>query len=504
MIEDFLTLPDTLPEIAAAVDLGSNSFHMIVTRLMEGGSLQVIDRMREQVRLGEGLTEDKSLHPVVVSRALACLERFGQRLREMPPGSVRAVGTNTLRQVRPDSPFLTQAEQALGHSIEVINGREEARLVYLGVSHGVASSERRLVVDIGGGSTELIVGQGFEPSLRESLHMGCISITQHFFPQGLLTARTLEQAELACAVELRPVRETFRQAGWQQVVGSSGTARAIATVLRAEGWSDDVISLAGLRKLRHAMIEAGRLEALQLKELSEERKSVFPGGVAVLSAIFKHLRIERMQVSDQALREGLIYDLLGRIQHEDVRERTLRTLIALYRLDTGHAGRVEETAKNLLAQVASSWHLNNPEFARLLGWAAQIHEVGLLVSHTQYHKHGAYLIRNADLPGFSREEQAMLAILVRGHRRKFPVSEFATVPAPVRTISQHLCVLLRLAVLLHRGRSQKCAPGVILAAQGNTLTLSFPADWAAEHPLTVTELQLESGRLAEAGFELRT
>jgi len=491
------------PATLAAVDLGSNSFHMIVARV-EDGQLQVIDRLKEMVRLGEGLTEEKSLRPEVAERALACLERFGQRVQVLPQGSVRAVGTNTLRELQERNGFLAEAQAALGHPIEVIAGREEARLVYLGVAHGLAAGdEKRLVVDIGGGSTELIVGQGFSPKLRESLHMGCVNMTRRAFPDGRITAKAMERAELHGALEILPVRELFRNAGWQTVVGSSGTIKAIRDVVTARGWSEDGISAESLERLSKALVKFGHVDAIDLKGLSEERRPVFAGGVAVLSAVFKNLGVERMEVSGEALREGLLYEMTGRGRpQEDVRERTVDSLAERYHVDSAHARRIENTAMSLYGQVVRSWDLDNPHYPLMLSWAARLHEVGLTVSHSRYQKHGAYLVGHSDLSGFSLREQAVLAALVQGHRRKFPVEVFDALPEEVRQCTRRLCVLLRLAVLVHRGRSASAKPMPLLEVENDDIRISLPADWLQSHPLTLVELEEEARRLKAAGYRM--
>ncbi|MBV5309945.1 Ppx/GppA phosphatase family protein [Chromatium okenii] len=497
---EVLTEINELPshDIVAAVDLGSNSFHMIVARLDEG-HMRITDRIREVVRLGEGLTPEKTLTPEVSERALSCLERFGQRLRGFAPGSVRAVGTNTLRQLRPETGFVERAELALGHPIDVIAGREEARLIYLGVAHGLAAgTERRLVVDIGGGSTEIIVGQGFSSRLRESLHLGCVSLSRQAFADGRITAKAMQKAELAGALEVRPVRELFRRARWQQAVGCSGTIRAIAAVVNAEGWCDNGISAESLAQLSAALTDAGRVATINLKGLPEERKPVFAGGVAILRAVFEALGITHMQVSDYALREGLIYEMMGRSQHEDVRERTVATLCQQFQTDLAHARRVEATALGIYQQLAAPWDLNHPEHPQMLTWAARLHEIGVMVAHSQYQKHGAYLLRNADLAGFSRQEQMVLAALVLGHRRKFPMQEFLNLPKAEQNSARHLCVILRLAVLLHRGRSAVNKHFLNVTADSERLALCFPNEWLARHPLTQLELEQEAERLATA------
>jgi exopolyphosphatase/guanosine-5'-triphosphate,3'-diphosphate pyrophosphatase len=489
-------------EVIAAVDLGSNSFHMIVARV-QSGDLQIIDKMRDMVRLGEGLREDKSLDPLVAERALATLMRFGQRLQHHPPAYVRVVGTNTMRQLRSSDNFQSKAEEALGHSIEVIAGREEARLIYLGVAHGLApGEEKRLVVDIGGGSTELIVGTGFTPLLRESLHMGCVSISRRFFGNGEITAKAMKQAELACALQIRPVREQFKNSGWISAVGSSGTIKAIRNVVTKMGWSEAGITRESLERLAEALVDAGSIDKLDLKGLSSERKPVFPGGVAILLAVFRRLKVDQMLVSSEALREGLIYDMIGRNTHEDARERTINTLGQRYNVDQEHANRVEDTAQSILSQVMEGWQLKDAKYSAMLSWAVRIHEIGLAVSHSQFHKHGAYLVENSDLSGFSRQEQRVLAALVRGHRRKYPNNLFETLPTGLILCTKQLCVVLRLAILMHRSRSTASRPSVTLTAEGNQLELSFPEGWLDEHHLTLAELKQEQGYLENAGFSL--
>jgi exopolyphosphatase/guanosine-5'-triphosphate,3'-diphosphate pyrophosphatase len=487
----------------AAVDLGSNSFHMVVGRL-DNGQLRILDRLREPVRLAAGLDARKRLTADAQKRALDCLSRFAQRVRDLPQGTVRAVGTNTLRQLHDDGEFLRLAEAALGHPIEVIAGREEARLVYLGVAHGLAAGdERRLVVDIGGGSTEVIIGQRFEPRERESLHMGCVSISQRFFGDGRVSDQAMDDAMLACRVELRPVRGQFRAGRWDTAVGSSGTIKAIGDVVRGSAWADEGITWPALKRLRRALVAAGHIDKLQLPGLTDDRRPVLAGGVAVLSAVFKTLDIEHMRVSDLALREGLLYELLGHIQHEeDVRDRTVESLMRRYDVDRPQARRVQSAALALFSQVAATWQLDRDEAARMLGWAAKLHEIGLAISHSQFHRHGAYIAANADLPGFSRQQQVLLAALIRGHRRKLTSEGFDALPEPMRRPARQLCVLLRLAVLIHRGRTARGKPRLRVEAVGNELRLHFPPDWLDGHPLTRSELAQEASLLRPGGFGL--
>ncbi len=497
--------PPASSSTVAAVDLGSNSFHMIVAKV-DDGHFQVVDKLREMVRLGAGLNKDKGLTPESQSRALECLKRFGQRLKALPPGSVRAVGTNTLRQVREAQPFLKAAESALGHPIEIIGGREEARLIYIGVAHGLATGEaRRLVVDIGGGSTELIVGDGFVPKLMESLHMGCVSMSRNHFPDGRITRKAMRKAELAGALEMRPIKSLFRESDWQLAIGCSGTVRAIRDAILGAGWAPgrEEITLHALERLRDTLVDIGHVNDIALAGVSMERQPVFAGGVAVLSSVFHALEIDQMQISDMALREGLLYGMLGRVHEEDVRESTVRAICRRYEVDFNQAGRVETTARAFFAQILGNWGMQGGDYAETLGWAARLHEIGLTVSHTQYHKHGGYLIANSDMAGFTREEQSILAALVRGHRQKFPVRFFQTLPTYLQQPAIRLCVLLRLAVLLHRSRSPNTRVDALLDANENSLVLKFPSGWLKSHTLAKMELKQEAKRLKAAGFRLK-
>jgi exopolyphosphatase/guanosine-5'-triphosphate,3'-diphosphate pyrophosphatase len=491
----------TKPSMVAAVDLGSNSFHMVVARL-DQQQLVIVDRLREPVRLGEGLTDKKSLKSKVGQRALACLERFGQRLRDLPHDAVRAVGTNTMRQIADGGKFLRTAQQALGHPINIISGQEEARMVYLGVAHGLAGgNDKRLVIDIGGGSTELIIGQDLSPHHYDSLYMGCVSMTKLAFSDGVISHDKMHSALLRCALELRPVKRMYRNKHWQIAMGSSGTIRSIRKVVMAQGWSEEGITASSLSKLRSYLIEQGHVDKLKLEGLSDERRPVFTGGVAVLSALFEALKIETMQVSDAALREGLLYELLGYIQHRDIRENTVQSLAERFTVDQAQAKRIEKTGIELLKQVKHDWQLTHQEDRLLLRWACRLHEVGLSLSHNGFHKHGAYILENANLPGFSRQQQARLAMLVRNHRRKFNTALFSTLASDGIQTTERLCILLRLAVLLHRGRADD-QPGMTLTVKENSIKISLPDDWLERHPLTQIELENEAVYLEKAGFSL--
>jgi len=493
--------PRVRPDTIAAVDLGSNSFHLIVARIHDS-ELVVMDRLRETIRLGAGLGADKTLTCQAQADALACLERFGQRLRSLPRGSVRAVGTNTLRQARNANQFLTQAQAVLGHPIEVIAGREEARLIYLGVAHCLeARDEYRLVVDIGGGSTEVITGQGFDISHRESLHVGCVGLTTRFFGDGRIKKKRLRAAELEAELALQPVSRLFRESPKDRTIGCSGTVKAIRSICQQQGWCEQGITRQAMEKLREYFYTVSHVQELALSGLSEDRRGIFVAGAIVLWAVFDQLDIDTMDVSDQALREGVLYDLIGRIEHTDVRQRTVESMASRWSVDIEHASRVEQTAVDLFNRIGPAWCLEDGHLL-MLRWAACLHEIGLLISHGQYHKHGAYVASNADLAGFSRNEQLVLSTLIRGHRRKFPSSAFQQLVEDHREPTLRLCVLLRLAVLMQRGRENILPPDYALRAEGGHVLLCLPRRWVKAHPLTWADLEREQDFLRDAGIRL--
>jgi len=485
----------------AAVDLGSNSFHMVVARLQHG-QINIIDRLREMVQLASGLSADGHLDAVSQARGLDCLSRFGQRLGGLAREHVRVVGTNTLRRLRGGT-FLAAAENALGHPVEVISGIEEARLIYLGASHSLPNTEgSTLIIDIGGGSTELIAGQGHLPERMESLFMGCVGMSQRFFADGKLTAKRFEKARLAVRLELRPVKSAFRRVDWGQTAGSSGTIRTAARIAEGLGVGDGGVSMKALETIVQRMVEARRIDELELPGLSAERLPVFPGGVAVLVEIMATLRLKHLQVAEGSLREGLLYDMMGRLSEEDPRDRTVRALLGRHHIDELQARRVADTAAALFASVDKQLGLKR-EARQALVWAALLHEVGLDIAHVKYHQHGAYLLLNGDLPGFSRHEQQLLAMLVGNHRRKIIDTAMTQLPPRMRAMGPWLVSLLRIAVLLHRSRTELALPDLKLVIKGgDTLRLVFPADWLEDNPLTAADLELEQSYLAVVGISL--
>lgn len=487
----------------AAVDLGSNSFHLVISRF-DHGEFTVIDRQREVVRLAGGLDENGLLADETANRALQCMDKFGQLLRSVPADQVRVVGTNSLRRMRQKQRFLDQAEKALGHNIEIIAGREEARLIYLGVSKWSAAAEdTRMVIDIGGGSTEIIVGRGETPLSRESLEVGCVVQSNQFFPDGKLSKRRFERAKLAAELAIQPVVKQFSQHRWSDVIGCSGTMKSISTVLLQGGWSKDGINREALSKLLEYAIEAGHIDNLKIPGLTRDRTPVFPGGLSILLALFELFEIHEMSVSEIALREGVLYDLVGRSGAEDIRDVTVAAMLSRWAVQTPHGDRVRHTALELYEQVAAAWDIQDRLLRDILGWSAQLHELGLLISHDGYQKHGAYVVANADMAGFARRDQILLSSLISGHRRKFPLGQFEQLPATLVTPAKRTAVILRLAVLLHRGRGSSLPEIPVLNVNGQVLELQFSPGWLDSKPLTRADLQQEQIWLKNIGIKLQ-
>jgi exopolyphosphatase/guanosine-5'-triphosphate,3'-diphosphate pyrophosphatase len=486
-------------EIYAAIDLGSNSFHLLVAKRTHG-ELRVLDRIKEMVQLGGGLDASGRLDEATRMRAIDCLARFGQRLRGIPAENIRAVGTQTLRRMHNANSFLMVVETALGCPVDIISGREEARLIYLGVSQGVAgSNDRRLVIDIGGGSTEIIVGSGQLARELESLQFGCVFVTRQFFPDGRIDQERWQRALGAVRAELQEFQLRYRQAGWDRAIGSSGTIRAVAEISRANGWGDRHITTRGLAKLCQRLLDCGHAQAIDLAGLSERRRPVIAGGVIILQACFDALGIETMEVSPFALREGVLHDLLGRLEHRDPRDHTVEAFMSRYGVEANQASRVREAALTAFDQIAGPAGLNE-HHRESLAWAAKLHETGLGISHSHYQQHSGYLVESSDMAGFSRQEQQFLAALVRYHRRDIPASYADELPARLREPLRCLLICLRLAWILCRTREDAPAPVFDLRIQGQEIHARFAPEWLTSRPLTAADLETEQSHLAALGL----
>ena len=489
-------------DFIAALDLGSNSFHLIVARRNDAG-YRVIDKHKETVRLASGFDELGNLKQEAIGKAVKALERLGERVRKIPSSNLRIVGTNTLRKAKNADVLIEAAERVLGHSIDVIGGAEEARLIFSGVTRVLNLKDRKyLVIDIGGGSTEIIAGYCEKPELLNSLHMGCISVTLKHFPKGILSRESFEVAHMSVAQELEPILRSYKEYGWDEVIGSSGTILAIRDMLMKNNWDREGITIKGLNYLTEYLIEKGSTKALNLKGLSNSRKGILPGGLAILNGFFREMSIERLSVSDNALREGVLNDLVGRIKNQDCRDITVKKLVELYELDVVQCERVNDSAFYIFNCIKDSWGLSKIEHLCFLNWAACLSEIGLTISFSQFHKHGAYLVQNLDMPGFSEKEKKILSLLVRAQRRKFPIREFLHLNLSEREKLVKTSVILRLALLLHRSRSdfpfQHCGFEVC----DNSLNIRFPVDWLKNHSLTLADLRAEKEYLRVIDVDL--
>lgn len=499
------------PRLLAAVDMGSNSFRLMIGRVDEtptasGPASQIfqVDALREPVRLAAGLTPDKYLDQPARRRGVDALRRFGDRLRDFAPEQVRAVATNTLRVAKNASDFLIEAEAALGFPIEVIAGREEARLIYLGASHDAPACQgNRLVVDIGGGSTEFIIGSGYQSKLMESLYIGCVSHSRQFFPSGNVDEYAMKQAELAARREIQVLVRQYKAAGWQQAVGSSGTARALAELIELNGMNDSAsehgITREGLERLKRALVKAENTNRVKLTGLKADRIPVLPGGLSIMLGVFAELDIDRMDVTDGALRLGVLYDLLGRSHHEDMRTVTVDQFMRRYSVDRAQATRVGQAARNLLAQFPEPpRNERRDDNLALLGWAASLHEIGMTISHSGYHKHSAYIATHADMPGFSKTDQARLATLLLGHAGKL-----GKLSGSGKFVDWRMLFSLRLAFVLCRRRGDMKLPEIRIRQRSDELDEGFevrvPKAWIDENPLVEYSLAQEADEWERVG-----
>lgn len=485
----------------AAVDLGSNSFHMVIARLTEG-RMQIIDRIKERVRLAEGMDEQRRMSPEAMARGLDCLALFAERLTNIKPDQIRIAGTYTLRRASNARDFVREAAKVLNHPIEIISGQEEARLIYQGVAHTQHIEGQVLVVDIGGGSTELIIGEGFEHKALTSRKMGCVSFTQSFFGNGKLGEKAFNAAVLEAQHQLAPIINQYRKLGWQSCLGSSGSIRTVRDVLQGEEWTDGAITLAGLERLKEEMLKHKRVDQLKLAGLTEERQGVFAAAVAILLGLFTSLPIERMEYSDGALREGLLYEFEERLQHHDIRERTALALSTHYRIDKRQATRVERSVLSLFDALSGPWEMPEEPYRAILGWAARLHEIGLAINYSGIHKHSAYILQNTDLPGFNQDDQALLAALVRFHRKGLKLSELPALPNHDEQTVLRCIRILRLAVAAHHRRQDNLLPEWRVQAAGDQLVVTLPLDWCDENKLLMQNLEKEHRYCHEQGWPL--
>ncbi len=470
----------TTTSLYAAIDLGSNSFHMLVVREV-AGSIQTLTRIKRKVRLAAGLNSDNVLSAEAMERGWQCLRLFAERLQDIPQPQIRVVATATLRIAVNADEFIAKAQEILGCPVQVISGEEEARLIYQGVAHTTGGADQRLVVDIGGASTELVTGSGAQTTSLFSLSMGCVTWLERYFTNRNLAQENFDEAEKAAREVLRPAADKLRFHGWKVCVGASGTVQALQEIMMAQGM-DERITLAKLQQLKQRAIHCGRLEELEIEGLTLERALVFPSGLAILIAIFTELNIQCMTLAGGALREGLVYGMLHLPVDQDIRSRTLRNIQRRFMVDTDQANRVTQLAVHLLEQVKDEWHLEAIS-RELLQSACQLHEIGLSVEYKQAPLHAAWLVRNLDLPGFTPAQKKLLATLLLNQTNPVDLSSLHQQNAVPPRIAEHLCRLLRLAIIFAARRRDDLVPHITLQAQDENLTLTLPEGWLEHHPL---------------------
>jgi len=487
-----------LTPLLAAVDLGSNSFRLVIGRVEStplGEQVRAVDQLKETVRLAAGLGEGGTLSRTAQDRAVAALQRFGERLRTFAPDRVRAVATNTFRVATDARAFLERSQQALGFPIEVIAGREEARLIYLGAAHALpVDGRRRLVIDIGGGSTECIVGTDYRSELLESVPVGCVNLSQHHFADGSIARAAMDAARLACRDALAPLSQAYGAAGWRYAIGTSGTAKALWQLAQAH-FGVPRLTADTLYGLESLLVKAGHIDRVRIEGLKPDRRPVLAGGLAMMSAAFEEFGIEELDYCDGALREGVLYDLLGRSSGADMREITVAQMSRRHGLDERHGRAVATLADTLYREALRAPEEAAARGARLLSWAAQLREIGLSIAHADYHKHGSYILGHCDMPGFAEDEQRRIAAMVLGQTGG--LTKLRGVMTEPDDWLRVLC--LRLSVIFHRRRDFQVPPWVRLRVRPSGARLELPSDWASAHPLTDQSLRLEALEWAKAG-----
>ncbi|MBD2811729.1 guanosine-5'-triphosphate,3'-diphosphate diphosphatase [Xenorhabdus sp. Vera] len=472
----------------AAIDLGSNSFHMLVVREVSG-RVQVVNRIKRKVRLATGLDKNNHLSQQAMERGWQCLRLFSEYLQDIPATHIRVVATATLRLAANSDEFIGKASEILGISVNIISGEEEALLIYQGVAHTTGGSEKRLVVDIGGGSTELVTGTGAEATQLFSLEMGCVTWLERYFNDRSLTEENFTKAESAAHNILTPVIPVLFEQGWQICVGASGTVQALQEIMIAQGM-DELITLPKLQQFRHWAIECGKLEELEIDGLTLERALVFPSGLAILIAIFQALNIENMILAGGALREGLVYGMLNLPVGQDIRARTLHNIQQRFQLDTEQAQRVKQLTEYFCQQIAKPWNLDE-RCRELLSSACLLHEIGLCIDFRQGTAHSAYLISHLDLPGYTPAQKRLLAALLRNQSGPIDLASLSQQNALPLLQAQRLCRLLRLAIIFASRRCDDALPALRLHVENETLIITLPYQWQMQHPLRAEALQQE-------------
>lgn len=488
----------------AALDIGSNSFHLVIARVV-AGSLQTVQKIKNKVRLAEGLNEKNILSDEAMERGLTTLQSMAESMQGLDPSHVRVVATHTLRKARNAKVFLSKARKVFPYPIEIISGPEEARLIYTGIANTTQSEGNRLVVDIGGGSTEFAVGEHLLPVMCKSVQMGCVSYQQRYFADGTLTKKAFQAAITSARLEIELVVGNLKRFNWETNIGASGTIRSICSVLtaQAESQSDVAITKAGMNDLMQACCECGHSDNLVLPGLTDDRKPVFAAGLSILIAIFRSLNLETMGVSSAALREGVLYEAHDTGANTNIRERTAQSLATRYDVDTLFAKKVWATCIKIYEQAAQSWDIDKGDLRHLLGWSALLHEVGLQINSRGVQRHSSYIIEQSDLPGFNQEQQKLLAALVRYQRKKIKLAELPAFVNYSEAVVLKLLVLLRLGILLNINRQESQLPEFGLEVVEEKIILSFPENWFDLSPLLLADLQQENRYIEATGMSIR-
>lgn len=484
----------------AAVDLGSNSFHLLVAREVEN-DFQVLHREKQKVQLATGLNSAHKLNQAAIDRAIAALKQFSETLKNFAPEQVKVVATYTLRQAANIDDILKQAAEVFPYPIEIISGQEEARLIYQGVAHNLHHDDNRLVIDIGGGSTELIVGKQLTPLRLTSRNMGSTSYTERFFKDGKITESAFKKAIIRAEQKIEPIASSFLRAGWASCLGTSGTVKSICAMTEAQ-FKTDTLDYEQLCWLKDQLVAAGQMDALNIPGLQDDRKNNICGGVAVLMAVFKQLKISSLSYCDFALREGLLHEMQDCLKHNDIRITTVDSYCKRFDIDRAHAELIQNTSRRLYQSAKKTWGLKNSEHLAALLWAVELHEIGLSINSSGIHKHSAYIVENSLLPGFTQQQQRLLACLIRFHRKKLRPEEL---PKLAIISNQKLCyllVIMRLSVLLNQKRQPDYLPNYELKTTANAIRLEFPEEWLKEQPLLQADLEFEQEQLKKLGIKL--
>ncbi|MCX3068820.1 exopolyphosphatase [Providencia stuartii] len=481
------------PQEIAAIDLGSNSFHMVIARIVNG-ALQILTRLKKRVHLADGLGDTNELSEEAMERGLACLALFAERLQGFTEENVCIVGTHSLRVATNVEEFLNRAKKIIPYPIEIISGQEEARLIFMGVEHTQPEKGRKLVIDIGGGSTELVIGEKFEPLLIDSRRMGCVSFARNYFPNETITADNFNRAYLTACLKLEQTATKFKRMHWDVAMGASGTIKAAHAVIVEMGERDGIITRDRLEKIKQMALKYKTFSAVDLPGLSVERKHVFVPGLAILCAVFDTLEIKELRLSDGALREGVLYEMEGRFRHQDIRQRTALSLAEHYNIDREQARRVLKTMEELYHQWSQqNPKLANPQLESILIWAVMLHEVGLHINQSGLHRHSAYILQNTTLPGFNQEQQLLLATLVRNHRRAIKFDDIPKFNLYKRKQFLPLIQILRLSILLNNQRQSTTTPSSLrLETDDGHWTLYLPAQYLTQNALMQLDLEKES------------